>query len=84
MTLAPSSMRCEGLCDPRLLIAGKNRSAADLDPSGAVEESSWVFLALVGWALGLLFALIVVRMSDDKDRVARRQQERIDRDATKD
>lgn len=46
-----------------------------------MEESSWIFLALVGWALGLLFLLIILRISGDQDRAARHEQERIDQDA---
>jgi len=28
----------------------------------------WVLLALVGWALGLIFVLILMRMSGEQDR----------------
>ena len=39
---------------------------------------SWIMLGLVGWALGLLFVLTLMRMSGDEDRAARHQQKRID------
>jgi hypothetical protein len=42
-----------------------------------VEESGWVILVLVGWALGLLFVLILMRMSGDQDRAARHEQKRL-------
>jgi hypothetical protein len=35
-------------------------------------------LGLVGWALGLLFVLALMRMSGDEDRAARHQQKQID------
>lgn len=38
----------------------------------------WVLLALVGWALGLIFVLILMRMSGEQDRAARHEQKRID------
>ncbi len=39
---------------------------------------TWIMLGLVGWALGLLFVLALMRMSGDEDRAARHQQKRID------
>ncbi len=39
---------------------------------------SLIVLALVGWTLGLLFTLILMRMSGDQDRAARRHQKRLD------
>ena len=48
-----------------------------------MAESGWVLLALVGWALGLLFVLILMRIAGNRERAARQEQERIDRDATK-
>ena len=38
----------------------------------------WTKLGLVGWALGLVFALIRMRMAGDQDRAARHRQKRID------
>ena len=46
-------------------------------------ESGWVLLALIGWALGLLFVLILMRIAGDRERAARKEQERTDRDAPK-
>ena len=39
---------------------------------------SWIMLGLVGWALGLLFVLTLMRMAGDQDRAARHQQKRLD------
>lgn len=39
---------------------------------------SLILLALVGWTLGLLFTLILMRMAGDQDRAARRHQLRLD------
>jgi hypothetical protein len=39
---------------------------------------SWILLGLVGWALGLVFVLALMRMAGDQDRAARHQQKRID------
>lgn len=39
---------------------------------------SLVLLALIGWTLGLLFTLILMRMAGDQDRDARRHQKRLD------
>ena len=39
---------------------------------------SWIILGLVGWALGFLFVMVLMRMSADEDRAARHQQKRID------
>jgi hypothetical protein len=38
----------------------------------------WIVLGLVGWALGLMFVLILARMAGDQDRAARHQQKRLD------
>ncbi len=35
-------------------------------------------LGLVGWALGLLFVLVLMRMAGDQDRAARHEQKRLD------
>jgi len=39
---------------------------------------SWIMLGLVGWALGLLFVIVLMRMAGDQDRAARHQQKRLD------
>ena len=41
-------------------------------------ELGWIVLGLVGWALGLMFVLALVRMSGDQDRAARHEQKRLD------
>jgi len=46
--------------------------------------SSWIFFGLIGWALGLLFVLILFRIAGRQERAARQEeQDRIDRDAPK-
>ena len=39
---------------------------------------AWIVLGLVGWALGLLAVLILMKMAGDQDRAARHEQKRID------
>ena len=41
-------------------------------------DLSWIMMGLVGWALGLVFVLALMRMSGDEDRAARHQQKRMD------
>jgi hypothetical protein len=38
----------------------------------------WILLGLVGWALGLLFVLVLFRMAGNQDRAARHGQKRLD------
>ena len=38
----------------------------------------WIVLGVVGWLLGLLFVLALMRMASDQDRTARREQKRLD------
>ena len=38
----------------------------------------WILLGLVGWALGLVVVLALLRMSGDQDRAARHEQKRLD------
>ena len=38
----------------------------------------WILLAIVGWLLGLLFVLVLMRMAGDQDRAARHEQKRLD------
>ena len=39
---------------------------------------TWIVLGAVGWLLGLLFVLVLMRMAGDQDRAARHEQKRID------
>ena len=39
---------------------------------------SWIVLGLVGWALGFLFVMILMRMAGDEDRAARHEEKRLD------
>jgi hypothetical protein len=41
-------------------------------------DLSWILLGLVGWALGLVFVLVLMRMAGDQDRAARHEQKRLD------
>jgi hypothetical protein len=45
---------------------------------GTQMNLSWILLGLVGWTLGFLFVLVLMRMSGDQDRSARRHQKRLD------
>ena len=38
----------------------------------------WIVLCLVGWALGLMIVLTLLRMAGDQDRAARHEQKRLD------
>jgi len=38
----------------------------------------WIMLGVVGWLLGLLFVLVLMRMAGDQDRAARHEEKRID------
>lgn len=46
-------------------------------------DHSWILLGLIGWALGLVVVLILLRIARNRERAARQEQERIDRGATK-
>ena len=48
------------------------------EAKGTQMHLSWIMLGLVGWALGLLFVLALMRMSGDQDRTARHEQKRLD------
>ena len=39
---------------------------------------AWIMLGAMGWLLGLLFVLVLMRMAGDQDRAARHEQKRID------
>jgi hypothetical protein len=41
-------------------------------------DLTWILLCLVGWGLGLLFVLALMRMAGDQDRAARHEQKRVD------
>ena len=38
----------------------------------------WILLGVVGWLLGLLFVMVLMRMASDQDRAARHAQKRLD------
>lgn len=39
-------------------------------------SAGWILLGLVGWALGVVFVLLLLRMAGDQDRAARHQQKK--------
>ena len=39
---------------------------------------TWIVLGFVGWALGFLFLMILLRMAADEDRSARHEEKRLD------
>jgi hypothetical protein len=39
---------------------------------------SWWIVLVVGWALGVLFVLVLMRMAGNQDREARHEQKRLD------
>ena len=39
---------------------------------------SLILVGLLGWGLGLLFVLVLMRVAGDQNRAARREQKRID------
>ena len=41
-------------------------------------DLSWIVLGLVGWALGFLVVMVLMRMAGEQDRAARHEQKRID------
>ena len=38
----------------------------------------WILVGVVGWLFGLLFVLVLMRMSGDQDHAARHEQKRRD------
>ena len=41
-------------------------------------DFTWILLGLAGWALALVFVLILMRMAGQQDRAARHEQKRLD------
>jgi len=39
---------------------------------------TWIVLAVAGWAIGLIFVLLLMQMASRQDRAARHAQKRID------
>lgn len=40
-------------------------------------DINWILLGLTGWAIGVVFVLVLMRMSSKQDRAARHEQKRI-------
>jgi hypothetical protein len=41
-------------------------------------DFTWIVLGLAGWALALLFVLLLMRMAGEQDRAARRSEKKLD------
>ena len=41
-------------------------------------DLNWIVLGLLGWGIGLLFVVVLMRMAGDQDRAARHEQKRLD------
>ena len=41
-------------------------------------DIGWILLGLVGWALGFLFLMVLMRMAGDEDRAARHEEKLLD------
>ena len=41
-------------------------------------DTGWFLIGCIGWALVMLVAHLLFRMSSEQDRIARRQQKRLD------
>ena len=39
---------------------------------------TWMLLGIVGWTLGIMFVLVLMRMSGDQDRAARHEEKLMD------
>ena len=42
-------------------------------------DSYWILLGLLGWGLGLVFVLVLMRTAGKQDRAARHEEKRMDR-----
>lgn len=59
-------------------LAASSECALRDQTAGRQVSLSWIMLGLVGWALGLMFVLVLMRMAGDQDRAARHEQKRLD------
>ena len=41
-------------------------------------DDHWIFWGLLGWGLGLLFVMVLMRTAGRQDRAARHEEKRID------
>lgn len=41
-------------------------------------DSYWILLGLLGWGLGLMFVMVLMRTAGKQDRAARHEQKRMD------
>lgn len=51
--------------------AGRKRAAR-------ADMLTWIVLGFVGWTLGFLFVLVLMRIAGDQDRAARHEEKRLD------
>jgi len=40
-------------------------------------DLNWILVVVAGWAIGMLFVFVLMRMSGNRDRAARHEQKRI-------
>ena len=40
-------------------------------------DGTWVLLGVVGWVLGVLFVMVLLRMAGDQDRAAHRAEKHL-------
>jgi len=75
------TLRAKFLIQNDSVVYWRNRAwqyAAIGATQGGVMSLGLIFLAVIGWMLGLLFMLILMRMAGDQDRAARREEKRLD------
>jgi hypothetical protein len=41
-------------------------------------DFTWIVVGLAGWALALVFVLLLMRMAGEQDRTARRSEKKVD------
>jgi len=71
----PILQQIQRLCQPSIAETRKSRPPA----SGAQNVNlTWILLGALCWGLAFAFVLVLMQMSRDQDRAARREQRRFD------
>ena len=70
--------RCDAAVQHKTVRAFQNLQEGSGSRRAGSLSLTWVVLGVVGWLLGLLFVLVLMRMAGDEDRAARHEQKRID------
>ena len=60
------------------IVGGSVHGTRKKNKGGGSVALSWIMLGLVGWALGMVFVLVLMRMAGDQDRAARHTEKRLD------